>query len=136
MAILDVKTFLSDKQDLTGTTASSTNILDFGQGKTAFGGTQNNTYNESVHSFNFVNVAIHAELTTAAAMTVTIQDSADGSSFADTSAKLTLASGFKAGTMERIALPKNCRRYIRINYAATALAGANVSAWVGFAERD
>lgn len=136
MPILDQRTFLSDGQELTGTTAYSENIIDFGIGKNAFGSVQKNTYNESVNHYNFVNINLKSPPTTAGAISIKIQDSDDGMNFSDTTSSLLLSSGVSKGYTDRIVLPKYCKRYIRLAYSGTNLSGIKIMSWVGFSERD
>lgn len=60
-------------------------------------------------------------------ITVTVQDSADNSSFATVAALATLvltgASNATAATTRRWRLPSNIRRYVRINRAMSATTG-------------
>ena len=136
MTIIDQKTVLSDAQALTGTSVFSDNVLDLQEGLNVFGGTAPTNYEDSINSFNFVNILLNKPLNAAGAITATVQDSADGTTFADTAAIGTIAAADSTvlGSHKRIALPQNLRRYVRLKYTGTALAGGIVTSWAGFGE--
>jgi hypothetical protein len=83
-------------------------------------------------------VAFWADLTgtTGQTLTVTVQDSADNSSFAAVDGcevvVLTAASSVFAAAQQRWPLPASTRNYVRLSVAASATAGTSTSESIGF----
>lgn len=99
---------VSTNQAVTAT-ASSTDVIDFGQA--------NPNPGLSDHANLVVTVGTAVAAAGAATVTFVLQDSADNSSWADVMAsgpipKATLTAGFQLA----LAMPPKLRRYVRVNY--------------------
>lgn len=113
MAILDKFLQYSDKQAITAT-AVSTNVVDAGATKNAAIGRD---LGAGTPLFLAVNISQDFAASGAGTLTVTLQDSADNSSFADVASFGTLSlAQLKAGQRYWVGLPIPTRRYTRVNY--------------------
>lgn len=122
--IIDHFLKVSNNQAVTAS-AASTDTIDFGQ-------TGPNT---GLHDRLDMVITVGAAATAAGAATVTftIQDSANGSSFADVLAsRATPIAELKAGAQVILPMPAKHRRYVRVNYTVTdgPLTGGTFSAQV------
>jgi len=124
--MIDSKLMMSEAQAITAT-AVSTNEIDMG------------VNGENVGEGNPVYLEVYLDTgfdTSVNTLTITLQDSADGSTYADkvvvvpataTSALLTA----DIGRLVRISLPADIRRYIAMNYTvSTGLTSGKVSAFL------
>lgn len=113
MGMRDVNTILSSAQAPTGSTGdiASTNIYDNGSANTAEIGVQDETW---------FNVLCSTTATSGGAATVqaVLQDSADGSTWADViaGAALPVASVTAGTTLMQVCVPVGTRRYLRTVY--------------------
>lgn len=109
--IIDSLLELSIKQAVT-TSAASTNVVDFGTKKP-------NTGNAA---YNLYAVFTIPESFAGGSLTISLQDSADGTNFANVISGVTVtvtATDLKAGSQYVIPMPVSHRRYIRAYYAVT-----------------
>lgn len=109
--IIDSLLELSIKQAVT-TSAASTNVVDFGTKKPNTGNAAQNLYAVFTIPESFAG----------GSLTISLQDSADGTNFANviTGATVTVtATDLKAGSQYVIPMPVSHRRYIRAYYAVT-----------------
>jgi len=124
--MIDSKLVMSDAQAVT-TTAVSTNEIDFG------------VNGEDIGEGNPIYVEVYLDTafgTSANTLTVTLQDSANGTDYADkvvvvpaTATSKLLAAD--VGRLVRISLPADLRRFIAMNYtASSALTDGKVSAFL------
>lgn len=106
--IIDKALQVSNGQAVTAT-AASTDVIDFGQKNPDLGATN--------RGFMVVTCGTTAAAAGAATVTFSIQDSADGTTFADviSSAAVPVAS-LVAGYQNVLAMPTQHRRYVRLNY--------------------
>lgn len=122
--IIDHFLKVSNNQAVTAS-APSTDTIDFGQAKP----------NTGLHDRLEMVVTVGATATAAGAATVTfaIQDSADGTSFADVLASAPVpVANLAAGAQVVIPMPVQHRRYVRLNYTVDTgpLTGGTFSAQV------
>lgn len=99
---------VSDKQVITAS-ATSTDVIDFGQA----------TPNMGITDRMYMQIGVAQAVTAAGAATVqfTLQDSADGSTFADVlSTQAVAKTDLTAGAQFVIPMPVKHRRYVRVNY--------------------
>lgn len=89
-------------------------------------------YAKNVSGAIFLNVFVTS--TIAGTEVVTLQDSADGSTFADTGAVITMPVNADAGSVFSVAIPSNARNYIRI--ASSGGTSGNITAYLGQKESD
>ena len=107
--IIDSLLELSIKQAVT-TSAASTNVADFGLKKPNTGNAAQNLYAVFTIPESFAG----------GSLTISLQDSADGSSFANVITGVTVSTtDLKAGSQYVIPMPTSHRRYIRAYYAVT-----------------
>lgn len=107
--IIDKALQVSDKQAVTASAASS-DVIDFGQATPNTGLLANQLYMQ-------IGVAQTATAAGAATVQFVLQDSADGSSFADVvSTQAVALSGLTAGAQFVLPMPVKHRRYVRVNY--------------------
>lgn len=106
--IIDKLLQVSDDQAVTAT-APSTDVIDFGQT------TPNTGMTDRLHMVITVGETVTA--TGAATVTFTVQDSANGSAFADVVASAAVSkASLAAGAQVVIPMPVQHRRYVRLNY--------------------
>lgn len=122
--IIDHFLKVSSNQAIT-VSAPSTDTIDFGQAKP----------NTGLHDRLEIVVTVGSDATAAGAATVTftIQDSANGTDFADVLASAALPiTALKAGAQVILPMPAQHRRYVRLNYAVGTgpLTGGTFSAQV------
>lgn len=126
--ILDKLLQYSDKQAVTAT-AASTNTVDAGATKNANIGRD---LGAGTPLFLFVNVTTTFTAAGAATLTVTLQDSADNSSWNDimTSGAIPVANLTAGRKIQLGGLPVPTRRYTRVNYtvATGPMTAGNISA--------
>ena len=109
--IIDSLLELSIKQAVT-TSAASTNVVDFGTKKPNTGNAAQNLYAVFTIPESFAG----------GSLTISLQDSADGTNFANVITGVTVtvtATDLKAGSQYVIPMPVSHRRYIRAYYAVT-----------------
>lgn len=109
--IIDSLLELSIKQAVT-TSATSTNVVDFGTTKPNTGNAAHNLYAVFTIPESFAG----------GSLTISLQDSADGTNFANVISGVTVtatATDLKAGSQYVIPMPVSHRRYIRAYYAVT-----------------
>lgn len=107
--IIDSLLELSIKQAVT-TSAASTNTVDFGTKKPNTGNAAQNLYAVFTIPESFAG----------GSLTISLQDSADGTNFANVITGVTVtAADLKAGSQYVIPMPVSHRRYIRAYYAVT-----------------
>lgn len=106
--LIDKALQVSDKQTVTSS-ATSTDVIDFGQA----------TPNSGMGYKLYMHIGVAQTATAGGAATVqfTLQDSADGSTFADVvSTQAVPVASLKAGAQYVIPIPVQHRRYVRVNY--------------------
>lgn len=107
--IIDSLLELSIKQAVT-TSAASTNVVDFGTKKPNTGNAAQNLYAVFTIPESFAG----------GSLTISLQDSADGTNFANVISGVTVtATDLKAGSQYVIPMPVSHRRYIRAYYTVT-----------------
>lgn len=124
MSLIDDKLIFSEKQAVTGTSANSTNTLDFGL--------EENKVSGNVHGAGYLNVQCCENIAPGSnTVTIKLQDSANGSSFSDVAGgSVTLANPVK-GTQACLRLP-TLKRYVRLVYgAASSLTAGKWDAYIG-----
>ncbi|OFV31928.1 hypothetical protein HMPREF3136_09005 [Neisseria sp. HMSC15C08] len=105
--IIDSLLELSIEQAVT-TSAASTNVVDFSTKKPNTGNAAHNLYAVFTIPESFAG----------GSLTISLQDSADGTNFANVISGVT-ATDLKAGSQYVIPMPVSHRRYIRAYYAVT-----------------
>lgn len=107
--LIDKALQVSDKQAVTASAASA-DVIDFGQATPNTGLLANQLYMQ-------IGIAQTATAAGAATVQFVLQDSADGSSFADVvSTQAVALSGLTAGAQFVLPMPVKHRRYVRVNY--------------------
>jgi len=122
--IYDNQLKFSDGQAVT-VTAASTNVADLELG--------HGQYGEGYPVFAKVVVGETFTAAGAGTLAISLQDSADDSSFANIASTATLAlADLKAGNQFDLALPKTHRRYLRMNYVVGTgpMTAGKVSAFI------
>jgi len=120
---MDYLSKFSDEQAIT-TTAVSTNVVDLELVNPNLGeGTP-----------LFARVRVTADFADGTSLKVSLQDSADNSTFADlaSTAAIATATLVQGYNFVKLAIPDEHRRYVRLNYTVSGtMTAGKVTAWVG-----
>ena len=121
----DEKLTLCEKYSVSGKTsgANVTNVIDFGE-TTSIPGVNK-------RGAGYLNVQITSTITGGTAPILKVVESADNSTFTQVAGTGTISlAGLTTGTVISILLPK-VKRYLSVEYGATAAATGSFTAWVG-----
>lgn len=124
MSLKDLKLEFSNKQAVTGTSATSTNKLDLGL--------ETNNLSGNVHGGGYLNVQCCKNIAPAEnTVTIKLQDSDNGTDFTDVAgASLTFVKPLK-GTQGCLRIP-TVKRYVQVSYSATtSLTDGKWDAYIG-----
>jgi len=136
--INDKKLYFSEDQAETTVAAhDSTNIIDLGTNKNAFGTTKENNYGINAKEANNLNILLPVAFTSSGSATLAIelQDSADGITYAATEISIAAVAvaSLTIGKYWVFKLPNSMKRYLKVVYTigVAAMTAGTVTTWIG-----
>jgi hypothetical protein len=145
MALQDFLLTLSEAQDdITTVGDHYSKSIDLGEGVDPFGNARAANYGDGIGEANTLQIKVVGDDFASGGsgtLAVTLQDSADDSSWADTEMAvdpIAVADLVKGYTILKRQLPETLRRYIRLKYTVgtAALSDGKVDAYIGYRDSD